>query len=71
MISKRQHLIKNRMFDYIDITLALCHALVTFRFLMYRVFIDRMDVLIVVYMDELLIFSRDEESNFQYEDIDL
>ena len=47
-------------------TLELCYAPGTFQFLMNRVFIDIMDVFIVVYMEDLLIFSKDEESHIQH-----
>ncbi len=43
--------------------MGVCNASATFQSLMKHIFYDCLDVLMVICMDDLLIFSRDEESH--------
>ena len=53
-------------FVYLVMPMGLCNAPATFQSLMNRIFYDCVDVFLVVYMDDLLIFSKDEESHIKH-----
>ena len=46
--------------------MGLCNAPATFQTLMNRVFYDCIDVFMVVYTDDLLVFSRTEEEHLEH-----
>ncbi len=46
--------------------MGLCNAPATFQSLMNRIFYDCLDDFVVVYMDDLLIFSKDEQSHLRH-----
>lgn len=54
---------------YIVMPMGLCNAHATFQSLMNTISYDCMDVFMVIYMDDLLIFSKDEESHLKHLDI--
>lgn len=56
---------KYGQFEYMVMPMELCNAPVTFQSLTNRIFYDCVDVFLVVYMDDLLIFSKDEESHIK------
>ena len=57
---------KYGQFEYLVMPMGLCNAPATFQSLMNRIFYDCVDVFLVVYMDDLLIFSKDEKSHFEH-----
>ncbi len=46
--------------------MGLCNVPATFKSLMNRIFYDYLDFFMVVYMDDLLIFSKDEKSHLKH-----
>lgn len=60
---------KYGQFEYMVMPMGLCNAPATFQSLMNRIFYDCVDVFLVVYMDDLLIFSKDEESHMKHLEI--
>ena len=54
---------KYGQFEYLVMPMGLCNAPATFQSLMNRIFYDSIDVSLVAYMDDVLIFSKDEESH--------
>ena len=56
---------KYGQFEYLVMPMGLCNAPATFQTLMNQIFYDCIDVFMVVYMDDLLIFSKDEESHYR------
>ena len=56
---------KYGQFEYLVMPMGLCNAPATFQTLMNQIFYDCIDVFLVVYMDDLLIFSKDEESHYR------
>ena len=57
---------KYGQFEYLVMPMGLCNAPATFQSLMNRIFYDCIDVFMVVYMDDLLIFSKDEHSHLEH-----
>ena len=57
---------KYGQFEYLVMPMGLCNAPATFQSLMNRIFYDCIDVFMVVYMDDLLIFSKDEKSHIEH-----
>ncbi len=57
---------KYGQFEYLVMPMGLCNTPATFQSLMNRIFYDCLDVFMVVYMDDLLIFSKDEKSNLKH-----
>ena len=57
---------KYGQFEYLVMPMGLCNAPATFQSLMNRIFYDCVDVFMVVYMDDLLVFSKDEESHVRH-----
>ena len=53
-------------FEYLVLPMGLCNAPATFQTLMNKIFADVMDIFIVVYMDDLLVFSRTKEEHFKH-----
>ena len=60
---------KYGQFEYLVMPMGLCNAPATFQSLMNRIFYDCVDMFMVVYMDDLLIFSKDEESHLKHLEI--
>ena len=60
---------KYGQFEYLVMPMGLCNAPATFQSLMNHVFYDCIDVFHVVYMDDLLIFSRNEEDHLKHLEI--
>ena len=57
---------KYGQFEYLVMPMGLCNSPATFQSLMNRIFYDCIDVFLVVYMDDLLIFSKDESSHMDH-----
>ena len=57
---------KYGQFEYLVMPMGLCNAPATFQTLMNQLFYDCIDDFLVVYMDDLLIFSKDEASHLKY-----
>ena len=57
---------KYGQFEYLVMPMGLCNAPATFQSLMSRIFYDCIDVFMVVYMDDLLIFSKDRSTHFKH-----
>ena len=57
---------KYGQFEYLVMPMGLCNAPATFQSLMNRIFYDCIDFFIVIYMDDILIFSKDEESHYKH-----
>ncbi len=53
---------KYGQFEYLVMPMGLCTAPATFQSRINRIFHDCLDLIMVVYMDDLLIFSKDDES---------
>ena len=60
---------KYGQFEYPVMPIGLCNAPATFQTLMNQIFYDCIDVFMVVYMDDLLIFSKDEKSHLEHLEI--
>ena len=60
---------KYGQFLYLVIPMGLCNAPATFQSLMNRIFYDCVDLFMVIYLDDLLIFSKDEESHLKHIEI--
>ena len=60
---------KYGQFEYLVMPMGLCNAPATFQTLMNRIFYDCIDVFMVVYMDDLLIFSTNAEEHFSHLEI--
>lgn len=57
---------KYGQFEYLVLPMGLCNAPATFQTLMNTVFHDCIDVFMVVYMDDLLIYSRTREEHLSH-----
>ena len=57
---------KYGQFEYLVMPMGLCNAPATFQSLMNRIFYDCIDVFMVVYMDDLLIFSKDRSTHYKH-----
>ena len=57
---------KYGQFEYLVMPMGLCNAPATFQSLMNRIFYDCVDVFMVVYMDDLLVFSKDKKSHLEH-----
>lgn len=57
---------KYGQFEYLVLPMGLCNAPATFQTLMNKVFHDCIDVFLVVYMDDLLIYSRTREEHIRH-----
>lgn len=57
---------KYGQFEYLVMPMGLCKAPATFQTLMNCIFHDCIDVFMVVYMDDLLIFSPTRETHFDH-----
>ena len=53
-------------FQYLPMPMGLCNTSATFQYLMNRIFYDCVDVFIGVYMNDLLVFSKDEEIHIKH-----
>ena len=51
--------------EYLVMHMGLCNAPATFQTLMNQISYDCIDVFLVVYMDDLLVFSKTEEEHFR------
>ena len=60
---------KYGQFEYLVMPMGLCNAPSTFQSLMNTIFYDCIDVLMVVYMDEVLVFRKDMKSHLQHLEI--
>ena len=59
---------KYGQFEYLVMPMGLCNAPATFQSLMNQIFYDCIDVFLAVYMDDLLIFSKDHDSHLEHLD---
>jgi len=57
---------KYGQFEYLVMPMGACNAPATFQSLMNQIFHDCIDDFLVVYIDDLLIFSKDDESHFRH-----
>jgi len=57
---------KYGQFEYLVMPMGLCNAPATFQSLMNNIFHDCIDDFMVIYMDDILIFSEDEESHSKH-----
>ena len=57
---------KYGQFEYLVMPMGLCNASATFQTLKKQLFYDCIDDFLVVYMDDLLIFSKDEASHLKH-----
>ena len=57
---------KYGQFEYLVTPMGLCNAPATFQTLMNNIFYDCIDEFLVVYMDDLLIFSKNEEDHLRH-----
>ena len=57
---------KYGQFEYLVMPMGACNAPATFQSLMNEIFHDCIDDFLVVYIDDLLIFSKDKESHFTH-----
>ncbi len=57
---------KYGQYEYLVMPMGLCYALATFQYLMNQIFYDCIDVFLVVYMDDLLVFSKDKKSHIKH-----
>ena len=55
-----------RQFEYLVMPMGLCNAPATFQTMMNQLFYDCIDDFLVVYMDDLFIFSKDEASHLKH-----
>ncbi len=53
-------------YEYLVMPMGLCNASATFQSLMNQIFYDCIDVFMVVHMDDLLIFSKDQKSHTKH-----
>ena len=60
---------KYGQYEYLVMPMGLCNAPATFQTLMNNIFHDCLDEFMVVYMDDLLIFSKDKESHYKHLEI--
>ena len=58
--------LKYGYFEYLVMPMGLCNAPATFQSLMNHIFYDCVDVLMVVYKDDLLVLREDEESHIKH-----
>ena len=56
-------------FEYLVMPMGLCNAPATFQALMNRLFYDCIDIFLVVYMDDLLIFSNTREDHLRHVEV--
>ena len=60
---------KYGQFEYLVMPMGACNSPATFQSLMNAIFHDCIDEFLCVYVDDLLIFSKDEESHFRHLEI--
>lgn len=60
---------KYGQFEYLVMPMGLCNAPATFQTLMNRIFYDCIDVFMVVYMEDLLVFSKTGKEHLQHLEI--
>lgn len=65
-VEKRAFITKYGQFEYLVLPMGLCNAPATFQSLMKDIFHDCLGDSLVLYMDELLIFSKDLKSNIRH-----
>ncbi len=65
-IEKTSFNTKYGQFEYLVMPMGLCDTLVTFQSVMKHIFYDCVDDFLAVYMDDLLIFSKDERSHLRH-----
>ncbi len=53
-------------YEYLVMPMGQCNGPATFQSLMNQIFYDCIDVFMVVYMDDLLVFSKDENSHIKH-----
>lgn len=68
-VEKTEFKTKYGQFEYLVMAMGLCNAPATFQTLMNTIFRDVIDLFIVVYVDDLLIFSETEDSHIKHLEI--
>lgn len=65
-IEKTAITIRYGLFEFLVMPMGLCNAPATFQSLMNSIFFDFMDLFVVVYIDDLLIFSKTKEEHLKH-----
>lgn len=65
-VEKTAFTTKYGQFEYLVMAIGLCNAPATFQTLMNSIFFDHIDSFIVVYIDDLLIFSKTKDEHIQH-----
>jgi hypothetical protein len=65
-ISKTTFITKYGIYEYIVMSFGLTNALAFFMYLMNSVFMDYLDKFIVVFIDDILIYSQDEQEHEEH-----
>lgn len=68
-VDKTAFTTKYGQFEFLVMPMGLCNAPATFQALMNSIFRDHIDEFLVVYIDDLLIFSKNAEEHYKHLDI--
>ena len=64
-IPKTALITRYRLYEYTSMSFGLTNALVYFMYLMNKVFIEYLDKFVVVFIDDILIYSKNEEEQLR------
>jgi len=64
-IPKTALITRYRLYEYTFMSFGLTNALVYFMYLMNKVFIEYLDKFVVVFIDDILIYSKNEEEQLR------
>jgi hypothetical protein len=65
-ISKTAFISRYGLYEYTVISIGLTNALVYFMYLMNKVFMEYLDKFIVVFIDDILVYSKNEEEHEEH-----
>ena len=54
------------LFEYTVVPFGLCNAPATFQKLMHEILREKLDVFVIIYLDDILVFSKNEEEHAQH-----
>lgn len=54
------------LFEYTVVPFGLCNAPATFQRLMHEILREKLDVFVIIYLDDILVFSKNEEEHAQH-----